>query len=73
MRTKNKSERIRDLDDGIRTNTQIAAIVGCPVTYVRTALQRTGGRSEYDIRYHEKKKRNAPVTAPTKDERETVA
>lgn len=48
-----KAEQILDLNDGTRSNKDIAAIVGCLPAYVRVVLhQRKGtGQSENDLRY----------------------
>lgn len=47
-----KSKQILGLNDGTRTNKEIAALVGCLPAYVRVVLgQRRGSVSESDRRY----------------------
>lgn len=47
-----KSKQIMGLNDGTRTNKEIAALVGCLPAYVRVVLgQRRGSVSESDRRY----------------------
>jgi hypothetical protein len=50
-----KAARIRELDDGTRTPKEISDIVGCGTEYVRTARQRSAGKSEYDLKYQARK------------------
>jgi hypothetical protein len=50
----NKAKRIRELDNGKRTPTEIAAIVGCLPSYIQAVRQRsrgTSGASAADLNY----------------------
>lgn len=52
-----KAEKIRKLNDGKRTISQIAAVMGCLPEYVRVVLRQrvSGSMSEADNRYIKKK------------------